>query len=334
MEINIKVLKTVTIDPCHIVQLEKWSYPTGEDNPPYEMWTIRDRMYSPITKKTIDIGLTKFYLEDQAYQRFDIYVDGYTTKSIAPLEDRTITSFKRDDKRIRMFIKNNRSYEIYNLSPVEIRNDHIIPTPEDVNFYVKIGDDIFTGKCHIENNERRWNSRNNYIYLYPKDDDSTTIDLYPRMVDYEIYPFFTNEYGVTEENLSEDILKACKKAIREYMENADKGSSNDNGNLLNTPTIHVSNVSDKGTVDFYFTINTSIYENFYGHYFNENNIVVYDSKDKRINVNEVCRNLMMGFSSGYFNKYYDVDDRDLKHEIMNTCERALNEKEKENKNGD
>lgn len=327
MEINIKVLKTVIVSPCHILQLEKWSYPTGEDNPPYEMWTIRDRMYSPMSKKTIDIGLTKFYLEDQAYQKFDIYVDGYTTKSIAPLEDRTITSFKKDDKRVKMFIENNRSYEIYNLSVTPPAEDkRIIPTPEDVSFYVKIGDDIFIGKCHIEKDNRRW-SRNNYIHIRPKNDDTVeTIELFPRLVDYNVYPFFTNEYGILEENLSEDILAACKKAISEYMENARNNSSNKEED--NTPIIYIANVSDYGVVNFYFTINTPIYENFTGHYYSDSRIVVCDSILNEINLTAICRNLLMGFSKGFFKKNYNVDDRALRDSIIYACKRALDKKEK------
>ena len=112
MEINIKVLKTVTVAPCHVVQLEKWSYPTGEDNPPYEMWTVRDRMYSPLYKKTVDIVNANFYFEDQAYKKFNTFVNEYTTKSIAPLEDRTITSFKKDDTRLNNFIKHNKMHII------------------------------------------------------------------------------------------------------------------------------------------------------------------------------------------------------------------------------
>ncbi len=329
MEINIKVLKTVIVSPCHILQLEKWSYPTGEDNPPYEMWTIRDRMYSPITKKTIDIGLTKFYLEDQAYQRFDTYADGYATKSIAPLEDRTITSFKKDDGRLKSFIKHNRSYEIYNVVPVPRESKYINPTPEDVNFMLKIGDDIFIGECHIDDDDRGWTRRyGSSIILKPKDGNGEDIDLYPDLVRFERYKIFTNEYGIDEENLFDSIKTKCEDAIEKYMEDIRNNSSNKEYD--NTPIIYVSNVSDYGVVDFYFTINTSIYENFTGHYYSDSRIVVCDSKLNEINLTAICRNLLMGFAEGFFKKHYDVDDSDLRDSIIHTCERALDKKEKQN----
>lgn len=325
MEINIKVLKTVIVSPCHILQLEKWSYPTGEDNPPYEMWTIRDRMYSPITKKTIDIGLTKFYLEDQAYQRFDTYADGYTTKSIAPLEDRTITSFKKDDGRLKSFIKHNRSYEIYNAIPVPREYKYINPTPEDVNFMLKIGDDIFIGECHIDDDDRGWTRRyGSSIVLKPKDGNGENIDLYPDLVRFERYKIFTNEYGIDEENLFDSIKTECEDAIEKYMEDIRNAS----GSIYRSvPDIYVDNVSDE-MVKFHFTINAVNSSRFTG-YYSDDRVIIHDDKNNEINLTRICKNILMGYSNGYFENY-DIDDRDLRDDIIRTCKDALDKKEKQN----
>lgn len=325
MEINIKVLKTVIVSPCHILQLEKWSYPIGEDNPPYEMWTIRDRMYSPITKKTIDIGLTKFYLEDQAYQRFDTYADGYTTKSIAPLEDRTITSFKKDDGRLKSFIKHNRSYEIYNVVPVPRESKYINPTPEDVNFMLKIGDDIFIGECHIDDDDRGWTRRyGSSIILKPKDGNGENIDLYPDLVRFERYKIFTNEYGIDEENLFDSIKTECEDAIEKYMEDI----RNVSGSIYRSvPDIHVDNVSDE-IVKFHFTINAVNSSRFTG-YYSDDKVIIHDDKNNEINLTRICKNILMGYSNGYFENY-DIDDRDLRDDIIRTCKNALDKKEKQN----
>lgn len=325
MEINIKVLKTVIVSPCHILQLEKWSYPTGEDNPPYEMWTIRDRMYSPMSKKTIDIGLTKFYLEDQAYQRFDIYVDGYTSKSIAPLEDRTITSFKKDDGRLKAFIKNNRSYEIYNVIPVPRESKYINPTPEDVNFILKIGDDIFIGECHIDDDDRGWTRRyDNSIVLKPKDGNGENIDLYPDLVRFERYKIFTNEYGIDEENLFDSIKMKCENAIKKYMEDIRNLS---NSIYRSVPDIYVDSISDE-TVKFHFTINAVNSSKFTG-YYSDDKVIIRDDENNEINLTRICKNIVMGYSNGYFENY-DIDDRDLRDDIIRACKNALDKKEKQN----
>lgn len=330
MEINIKVLETVTVDPCHVVQLEKWSYPTGEDNPPYEMWTVRDRMYSPLYKKTIDIGNAKFYFEDQAYQKFHTFVEEYTTKSIATLEDRTITSFKKDDTRLNNFIKHNKSYEIYNITPIPAKSENnIIPTPEDVTFYVKIGDDIFTGKCHHDPDDPRWYARyDNSIYLKPKDKDSSIKDicLFPDIIRFNCYEFFINEYGIDDKNLFEDIKQKCQDAIDNYM--IEERRKIHCGSHMPAPIIHVTNAAN-GEADFHFII-TSVCKTFTGHYSKNNNgkIVIHDSKNNEIDFTGMYRNVIMGFAKdGYFGKHYDISDRDLRDSIYYACENALSKME-------
>ena len=331
MEINIKVLKTVTVAPYHVVQLEKWSYPTGEDNPPYEMWTIRNRMYSPLHKKTIDIGNAKFYFEDQAYQKFDTLVNAYTTKSIAPLEDRTITSFKKDDTRLNNFIKHNKSYEIYNITPIPAKSENnIIPTPEDVTFYVKIGDDIFTGKCHHDSNDPRWHARyENSIYLKPKDKDSSIKDicLFPDIIRFNCYEFFINEYGIDDKNLFEDIKQKCQDAIDNYM--IEERRKIRCGSHMPAPIIHVTSAIN-GEADFHFIID-SAHKAFSGHYSKNNNgkIIIHDiAKGDKIDFTSIYRNVIMGFAKdGYFGKHYNISDRDLRDSIYYACENALSKME-------